>query len=115
MKKSPLYRDTFALCGVLQTTLEKGHQHAPLRRRLAEGALRLLDHVTLAIHGFDSSERLNLADAELCTLRIHLTLALELGVIDEESFLGFTEQADVVGRQIGGWLKKLHRELQQPS
>jgi len=110
MKKTPLYRDTFALCGVLLDTLESGWSHAPLRRRLIAGALHLLDLVTLAIHDFGTRDRLAGADAELCTLRSHLSMAFELRIVDEESYLAFSAQADTIGRQIGGWLKKLDRE-----
>lgn len=109
MKPAPLYRDTLALCGVLLEETEAGTALGPLRRRLAEGAIRLLDEVTLALAGFDRAERLQAADAELCTLRAQLRLAVELELLEDESFLDLAEQADRVGRQVGGWLAKLRR------
>lgn len=108
MAATPLHRDTLALCGVLLEELE-GHGYDDLRRRLAGGSLRLLDQVTLALGGFERGERLHDADAELATLRVHLQLAYELGILDEDTFLALAEQADTVGRQLGGWLKKLRR------
>ncbi len=107
MKGSPLYRDAFALCGVLLEELERETSHQRLRRRLGDCALRLLDEVTLAFGNFGRRERLEDADAELAVLRTHLRLAYELEVLEEEMFLALAEQADAVGRQLGGWLKKL--------
>lgn len=110
MNGSPLYRATLALCGVLLEELAVEHSHAPLRQRLAEGALRLVDHATLALAGFERRDRLHDLDMELRALRAHLHLAYELGVLEEETFLALAEQADSVGRQTGGWLKKLRQK-----
>lgn len=107
MTSSPLYRDTLALSGVLLEELAAESRYGRLRRRLEEGSLRLLDRVSLALSGFDPQVRLEEADAELATLRAHLALAFELELLDEESFLALAEQADTIGRQIGGWSKKL--------
>ncbi len=109
MSASPLYRDTFALCGVLFEELDPETPFESLNWHLQGGALRLLDHVTLALGGFELGEHLHGADAELATLRAHLHLAHELHVLPEESFLALAEQADAIGRQIGGWLRKLRR------
>ncbi len=113
MTGSPLYRDTFALCGVLLEELEQDAGHERLRRRLGDGALRLLDDVALAFGGFERLERLEDADAELATLRTQLRLALELEVFEEETFLALAEQSDAIGRQVGGWLKKLRLHPQR--
>ena len=110
MRGSPLYRDAFALCGVLLEEVEREAPYERLRRRLCDGALRLLDDVTLAFAGFGRQDRLEDADAELATLRTHLRLAYELEVFEEEMFLALADQADAIGRQIGGWLKKLRRQ-----
>lgn len=109
MNASPLYRDTFALCGVLLEEVESATAYAAVRRRLADGALRLLDDVSLALAGFERVESLMDADAHLRTLRSHLHLAYELDLLAEETFLALVEQADTVGRQLGGWLRKLRR------
>ena len=109
MKGSPLYRDAFALCGVLLEELERETRYGRLRRRLGDTALRLLDSVTLAFGNFGRRDRLEEADAELAVLRTQLRLAYELEVLGEEMFLALAEQADLVGRQLGGWLKKLRR------
>lgn len=106
MKETPLHRDTLALCGVLLQDL--GEEGAKvLRQRLATSALVVLEDVTLAVAGYDRIARLQDADAGLRLFRNHLRLAHELGLLEKESFLEFAEQADVIGRQLGGWLKRL--------
>ena len=110
MTGSPLHRDTLALCGVLLEELEGAVRFQALKRRLAEGALHLLDLVSLALAGSARRERLEAADAELQALRGQLRLAYELELLAEEPFLELAEQADAIGRQLGGWLKKLRRD-----
>lgn len=100
---------SLALCGILLQELEEEDGYAALRHRLTDGALHLLDQVALALAGPARLERLEAADAELRTLRAHLHLAFELGVLEEDAFFALAEQADAVGRQVGGWLKKLRR------
>lgn len=97
---------------MLLEELEQTVPFEPLRRRLADGALRLLDDVTLAFGDFGRRERLEDADAELATLRSHLRLAYELELLEEEMFLALAEQIDTVGRQLGGWLKKVRGQLE---
>lgn len=109
MKEAPLYRDTLALCGVLLEDLDGSVSFAALRWRLCDGALRLLDAVALALGGFERTEQLLAADAELRALRAQLHLAFELELLEPESFFTLAEQADLVGRQVGGWLAKLRR------
>lgn len=106
----PLYRHTLALCGVLLEELDRGRDHEALRRRLTEGALRLVDDVVLALGDFERAERLLSADAELRTLRAHLHLAFELELVNEALFLALADQVDTIGRQLGGWLKKAGRK-----
>ena len=109
MKGSPVFRDSLSLCRAMLAEVGSGGDYASLRERLAGGTLRLLDYVVLALSGFARYDNLQDADAELCTLRAQLLLAFEVGVLEEEVFLDFSEQADCIGRQIGGWLKKLEQ------
>lgn len=106
MKDTPLHRDAVALAGVLLEELDAGDA---LRDRLARVALDLVEDVTLAVARNDPSrlDRLEDADSGLRLLRVHLQLGHELGLLDEGDYLDLAEQADVVGRQIGGWLKSL--------
>ncbi len=108
MKGAPIYRDTFSLCGVLLAEVEAWAGHEALRRRLGQVALRLLEQVTLALGDRpDREHHLRGADLELRLLRTHSGLALELGLLEEDLYLDLVEQADLVGRQVGGWLRKL--------
>ena|GEM_PF-6364349 len=73
MSSSPLYRDSFALCGVLLEAVEGAPgQHPVLRRRLAEAALRLLEDVSLALAGFERLEAATAADAQLDNIGFRL-------------------------------------------
>lgn len=108
MKETPLHRDTLALCGVVLE--EMGEPGAEiLSQRLASSALAVLEDVTLALAGREPNTHLEDADGSLQLFRTHLRLAYHLGLLDEEDFQDFAEQADVVGRQVGGWLKRRRR------
>ncbi|MBF0348714.1 MAG: hypothetical protein HQL81_13690 [Magnetococcales bacterium] len=107
----PLYGETIVTAAMLLEALEAcGERHTALRHRLADGVLRLTDHVVLALFDCDRLEHLHAADAELRTLRVHLLLALELRVLEEAFFLNLAERTDSMGRQIGGWIKKCERD-----
>lgn len=106
MKEAPLHRDTLALCGVLLQDMGRQGTEA-FGRHMAAVALGLLDDVTLAVAGHRRRDRLEDADAGLRLLRTHLRLAHELDLLDRDVFLDLSDQADQVGRQLGGWLKRL--------
>lgn len=107
---SPVLGDTLALCAVLVEELDGVAAYARLAARLEDSAGRLVEHVACACRGIDRPGRLLAADAELCALRAHADIAVEVGLLDEKLYLGLLEQADKVGRQLGGWLKSLRRE-----
>ncbi|MBF0108655.1 MAG: four helix bundle protein [Magnetococcales bacterium] len=108
---APIHGDTMKLAAmVLRLADVPALNRSPLGRRLQEGVLRLLDHVILALAGFDRKQHLIAADAELQTLRGQLLLALEMEWLEEESFLALAEIAHQVGRQLGGWIKKTHAQ-----
>ena len=102
---APLRGDALALAAVLLEELPDGPPCAALRERLHRGALALVEDVTLALSGFSPDERLADADEALCVLRAHLLLARELELLDDELYLALAEQADGVGRQLGGLLR----------
>lgn len=110
----PLLGETMTVAALLSEALESPeNSHTALRRRLAEGVLRLVDHVVLAMADFDRLEHLHTADAELRTLRAHLLLALELGLLEEPLFLHLVDRIDSMGRQLGGWIKKQTRTTEK--
>jgi hypothetical protein len=101
--------DAFALSGVLLQALEATAPAYPaLRQRLSHTGLDLLDALTLAAASPEPHPRLLDADEALTLLRAQLRLALELGLLDADLYRDFIAQADLVGRQLGGWLKSLH-------
>ncbi|MBF0131692.1 MAG: four helix bundle protein [Magnetococcales bacterium] len=107
MRPAPLYGDTMRLAAlILRLTETPTFRQSPLGRRLQDGALRLVDHVVLALAGQDRQHRIAAADAELQTLRAHCFLALQMALMEEDSFLILAEAAQKVGRQLGGWIKK---------
>jgi len=103
VRPAPLYRDTVALCGVLVSELETRRGFEALRAALTRRALALLADVSLAVAGHDRDAALAGADESLCVLRATLRIALGVGLLDDEAALAYAEQADRVGRQIGGW------------
>ncbi|MBF0138169.1 MAG: four helix bundle protein [Magnetococcales bacterium] len=108
MRPAPLHGETMRLAAmILRLTEDPVISRSPLSRRLQEGALRLLDHVVLALAGIDRQRRLAAADAELQTLRAHLLLALEMRMLEEDRFMTVAESVHHVGRQLGGWIKKI--------
>ncbi len=107
MKEAPLFVRTFDLCVWFQTL----PLDAMVVGRVAqEEILRLLNDVTLAFKGNDREERLESADARCAVLRVQARLLNKLGLLDDRRLLFMVEGLDEVGRQIGGWLKRLSQD-----
>ena len=110
MKEAPLYVQTHDLARwLLQNLAPSG----PLEARVHEGALSLLDHVVLALKGFDRERNVDGADAATALLRTQLRLARDLDHIDDRQLLFLTRELDSIGRQIGGWLRRLESDSLQ--
>jgi hypothetical protein len=77
-----------------------------LSRTLCESGLQLLEAITLALKGRRLDEQLELADERLIALRTLLRLAGNIRYLTDSQMLYALEQADVIGRQLGGWIKK---------
>jgi hypothetical protein len=104
-RPTPLYRDGFALCDwLLQHFGEAGDA---LGRGLAETGLALLKAIVLALKAPQPDDYIEMADEHLIVLRTWLRLAHTRSRIDEDQLLYALEQADRIGRQIGGWLRAL--------
>lgn len=96
MKEAPLFAQSLALA---QWLLQNLTIVSPLRERIQGHALDLLEHLTLALKGFDREERVDQADRSAALARVTLRLAHELGQLDEDRFLFLAEQLDGIGRQ----------------
>ncbi|MBN8454034.1 hypothetical protein [Accumulibacter sp.] len=81
----------------------------PLARSLAERALRLLDAITFALKDIDRDEALQQADLLLIQLRLRLRLAMETELLSAQQAHFALQQADHIGRQLGGWRKAQER------
>ncbi|WP_428265789.1 hypothetical protein [Haliangium sp.] len=104
---APILRDATSLAGVLLETLDGCPAYRVLVDRVCRRALDLHESVILALADDDRHRRLLDADAALQGLRGLLGLARDLSVLSDDDYLGFAEQADRVGRQLGGWLRRL--------
>ena len=111
MTEAPLFVQTLALA---QWLLANFAGEDPLARRVHGNALDLLDHVVLALKGFGREEQVDEADRSAALLRVHLRLALELRRLDEDRYLYLAEEMDGIGRQIGGWQKRLLSDTISP-
>ena len=86
-----------------------GERTDALSRELCAKSLTLLDLVTLALQDRERDLRLTDADELLVALRLRLRLAEQLGTLDERQLMYALGLVDSVGRQIGGWQKRLAR------
>lgn len=107
MREAPLYVHAHDLA---RWVLANVGGDGALTRRLHEGALALLDAVVLALKGDEREVRLTEADDANALLRVHVRLARELGLVDDRRLLFLTRELDSIGRQIGGWLRRLDRD-----
>ncbi len=105
MKAAPLYVDASRLCAWVLERL--GARDDVLARRLCATALDLLEHLTLALKNRGREERIDGADEDLIVLRLELRLAGTVGLLSESQVLFALEQADAIGRQLGGWRRSL--------
>jgi len=64
------------------------------------GALQLNNKVSL----------LEFASRKLDTLKFLLQIAWEIQALDNTKYINLSERLNEVGRQLGGWIRKLHKE-----
>jgi hypothetical protein len=69
--------------------------------------LRLLDGVVLALKDRERLEALDEADRTLLQLRQRLRLAVPQALLDDRQALHGLARCDDIGRQLGGWLRRL--------
>jgi hypothetical protein len=79
----------------------------PLSTELCARVLALLDEVTLALQNRDRELRLDAADETLVAVRMRLRLAEALDWLDARQLMHALTLADAIGRQIGGWQRRL--------
>jgi hypothetical protein len=106
-KQAPIFTAAWDLCLWLQRRLKEGCHD--LERASARESLALLDAVVFALKGIDRAEQLILADQHLIRLRLRLRLAWQAELLTERQALYLLGLADDIGRQLGGWQKRLSR------
>ena len=111
MKEAPLFIQCQALARWL---LENLRAHPVLMDTIHRGSLRLLDDVVLALKDFDREEHLRSADATAVLLRVHLRLARDLGALEERQLVFVLGELDGIGRQLGGWQRRLDEGTMAP-
>jgi hypothetical protein len=116
----PLQRDSIAFAGVLLDFVDRRDDDPrvfpALRDRLAAAALTTVEQIVLALRSDDPCPHLCAADDALAVVRLHLTLADGLGLLSQEMYLAFMDQADCIGRQIGALLRSMAPgALRQPA
>ncbi len=104
-KQAPLYTDTTALCEWLLRHFSEDQRSLP--QRICNTALDLLDAVVLALHDRHRHDQIEQADERLLALRTQLRLAAALGIFSDSQLLHILERADTIGRQLGGWRRRL--------
>jgi hypothetical protein len=102
---APLFVHSFDLAGWVLGRF--GERQDTLSAELCRHTLSLLDRVTLALQGNERALRLDDADEILVGVRLRLRLAEQLGLVDERQLMYALDLADSIGRQIGGWQKRL--------
>ena len=102
---APLYVDTLALCEWLLGHFDNDSRTLP--KDLCKCSLDLLEALTLALKGRRRDENLEIADERLIWLRTQLRLAHTMSYLNRQQLLYALEQTDLIGRQLGGWLRTL--------
>jgi hypothetical protein len=102
---APLYTAAYDL--VVWVLGHLNERHDSLSADTCRLALRLLDYIVLALKDRERLEVLDLADVTLLKLRQRLRLAPTQGLLDERQALHGLGRCDDIGRQIGGWLRRL--------
>ena len=106
-EEAPLFVRSYDLHSWLLDRLEQVDHHPEVRVAVLASSRSLLENVSLALSGHATATRIAEADEDLVLLRIHLRLAAEKRLIDQRRLLHANEQLRDIGRQIGGWRKRL--------
>lgn len=103
--QAPLYTAAYDLAVWVLGHLNE--RQDTLSAEISRLALRLLDCVVLALKDRERLEQLDQADLILLQLRQRLRLAVSAALLDERQALHGLGRCDDVGRQVGGWLRRL--------
>lgn len=102
---APLLVDTAALCAWLLARL--GDDTRELPRIVCHQAWTLHESIVLALKNRRREHHVENADETLITLRAAVRMACEADYLTRDQLMYAMEQADKIGRQLGGWLRRL--------
>lgn len=78
-----------------------------LADQLCRDVLELQASIAQALRTRGAPDHIDQADERLLLVRLHLRLAHDLGQLPEGGLVHLLEQADGIGRQLGGWRRAL--------
>lgn len=107
MKEAPLFIRAYDLHSWLLDRFGSVKTYTAVRNAVLRHSAELLEAVSLALSRFDVGERLIEADEHATLLRVHLRLASEKKLLTDRQLLYVTGELRDVGRQIGGWRKRV--------
>ena len=106
-EEAPLFVCAYDFYNWLLDRFEHEDRFTEVCKAVLGNSRSLLENVALALSGHSTGDRVADADEDLVRLRLHLRLAAEKHLIDHRRLLYATEQMRDIGRQIGGWRKRL--------
>ena len=106
MTEAPVYNDSIQFAKWLSANLQNDH---PAARRTHEAAVDLVEHIHLALCGFETPMEVESADRSTARLRALLRLSRELGLISDGALLHGARLLEGIGRQLGGWQRKMQQ------
>ena len=104
-RQAPLYTAAYDLADWILGHLKDRPDH--LSADTCRLVLRLLDCILLALQDRERLEALDDPDRTQLQLRQRLRLAASQILLDERQALHGLARCDDIGRQIGGWLRRL--------
>ena len=107
MKEAPLFIRAYDLHSWLLDRFGGTGAYPAIGTAVLRHSAELLDAVSLALSRFDTLERLIEADEHATLLRVHLRLAAEKKLLTDRQLVYVTGELRDVGRQIGGWRRRL--------
>lgn len=107
MDEAPIFIRAYDLHGWLLDRIGPAAKSPEVGRAVLHHSRGLLETVSLALSRFDTHGRLIEADEHATLLRVHLRLAREKELLSDRQLVYANGELRDVGRQIGGWLRRL--------
>jgi hypothetical protein len=108
-KQSPIFSRTYdLLLWLIPVTVRfPRQQRFVLAAAIQQAALRFQEEIVEAVHVQPARPVLDRADAALASLRLHLRLAHDLGLLTAGQYQHGAGMVNEIGKLLGGWLKSV--------